>query len=84
MLLWVCFAFSQFDTTNMLPNKWLNTGPAANGLSINGSNWAYENDLAGHPFLPFFVLGPGVEFRGQGKFVGHGVTSWVWLCNYWI
>ena len=51
--------FSQFDTTGMQTNRWINILAGSQTLPINGSNWAYENDFGSHPFYPFFIMGPG-------------------------
>jgi hypothetical protein len=52
-------AFSQFDTAGMQTNTWINVLPGSGTLPINGSNWAYENDLGAFPLYGFFIMGPG-------------------------
>jgi hypothetical protein len=59
LLLTAGLLFCQLDTNGMQTNQWTSIWPVANGLPINGGNWAYENDFAGHPSLPFFILAPG-------------------------
>lgn len=60
--------FAQYDTSTLNDNTWVNVHPASQPLSINGSNWAYENDLGSHPFYPFFIMGPGHVVHPQDSY----------------
>lgn len=60
--------FCQLDTSVLQDNTWVNTWLPATPLSVNGSNWAYENDLQGDPLFGFFVMAPGHVIHPQDSY----------------
>jgi hypothetical protein len=72
--------FAVLDTGALGNNTWVSLVPATDAFSINGGNWAYENDFQSDPFYGLFYMGPGhVVWPQDSKFYPYNPLTNQWF-----